>query len=1096
MTQTYNLAEGLPAPKRLKSHYQVDYDAFKPGSIIRCKLSNFMSYTLTEFHFGPKMNLIIGPNGSGKSTFVCAVCLGLGGKLSNLGKESMTTDAFIKDNQNEAIIELEIKNFNESSKNSFIITSKLIRNSKTKWEIDHKLSNETEIKKLLKNFNIQLDNLCQFLPQDRVSKFADLKPEDLLKEIERSYGNGELLEQHNLINQLQIVIFNEQKKLNEIEKSLLDFKTQNESLKESVEKHRQYLKLQKDLEKTELIRPYVEYQDKKLYRDNCYESFETEKNDYKLFIERVKPIEIALNNSDANFQETTEYHKDLESKDLKYSKEIDNINKKIENIDNKIGKFFSEMKDYDLKINEAKNDYFRIKDEYKKIDDDLQRIGIPDKDEIIKWKEDRKILKEEIMEIEDSITKIKSKLNAGQRKSDSYQNNIINEQKRLNSKDRLNTLDPNKYKITIQAVKYLRQLKDNDLDSTLKYFEPALIKLNVKDKSIAPIIETLVPFSHLNAVVVPSKEDYNQLSKYLYDEKKCMVSMRTLGNKFNVDQDRISRDTIIRLGFDGFITDFLSGPEEVIQMLCENVYLHKIPVSIKGLSHSQKDFISKEIEKGLDLIKYVSYDEIYTMNRSNFGRRQVTTNIKSFKLKSYIFDSGLSDEQKNEINNRINELKESLNENKKDNIEFNNELNIKKKEYDDKAKEFEDIEAAIKRSIEVGKTVVKLEKKKELLSNRMAAKKKTFKELKHNNSLENRNKFFDKINLLLQEKLDLESNNKKEIIIKKVLNDDELLKLRIRLIEENNKVKSIEKLNQSIKIEKDERHQKLKQLKLEFKKANETYNETYNLYKSKVSELSDEDKADMSIIIKEMAENGTLNHEVLNTKIKQIQSQIKLNSRSDGENSIRKLQDNEETIEKLQGLIPKLEESIEIHNKEIQESCKTWENELDKIVVIISNDFGENMSKIASGGSVVLDKSEDDYSKWKLIIKVSFRDNEQLTDFNGAQHSGGEKSTTTAVFLNSLQGLTNTPFRVVDEINQGMDAKNERRAHELIVRKATTSKSSQYFLITPKLLSGLYYGDGSTMSVHCIFAGRWLPRCTDDNSYLEMGISGQYIPGN
>lgn len=50
----------------------------QPGSIVRVKLANFVTYTAVEFLPGPSLNMVIGPNGTGKSTLVCAICLGLG----------------------------------------------------------------------------------------------------------------------------------------------------------------------------------------------------------------------------------------------------------------------------------------------------------------------------------------------------------------------------------------------------------------------------------------------------------------------------------------------------------------------------------------------------------------------------------------------------------------------------------------------------------------------------------------------------------------------------------------------------------------------------------------------------------------------------------------------------------------------------------------------------------------------------------------------------------------------------------------------------------------------------------------------------------
>ena len=55
-----------------------DAEVYQPGSIVRIKMINFVTYTAAEFFPGPNLNMIIGPNGTGKSTLVCAICIGLG----------------------------------------------------------------------------------------------------------------------------------------------------------------------------------------------------------------------------------------------------------------------------------------------------------------------------------------------------------------------------------------------------------------------------------------------------------------------------------------------------------------------------------------------------------------------------------------------------------------------------------------------------------------------------------------------------------------------------------------------------------------------------------------------------------------------------------------------------------------------------------------------------------------------------------------------------------------------------------------------------------------------------------------------------------
>jgi structural maintenance of chromosomes protein 5 len=66
-----------------------------------------------------------------------------------------------------------------------------------------------------------------------------------------------------------------------------------------------------------------------------------------------------------------------------------------------------------------------------------------------------------------------------------------------------------------------------------------------------------------------------------------------------------------------------------------------------------------------------------------------------------------------------------------------------------------------------------------------------------------------------------------------------------------------------------------------------------------------------------------------------------------------------------------------------------------------------------------------------------------------------------------------------DEINQGLDDRNERLVFKRIVKNSTrrpsggdpTNHSGQYFLITPKLLPNLYDMEEEAMTVLIVFNG-------------------------
>ena len=65
---------------------------------------------------------------------------------------------------------------------------------------------EKDVKALVASLNIQFDNLCQFLPQDKVVEFARMDHYELLKATEKAIGDASMYEKHQqLISKRQEV---------------------------------------------------------------------------------------------------------------------------------------------------------------------------------------------------------------------------------------------------------------------------------------------------------------------------------------------------------------------------------------------------------------------------------------------------------------------------------------------------------------------------------------------------------------------------------------------------------------------------------------------------------------------------------------------------------------------------------------------------------------------------------------------------------------------------------------------------------------------------------------------------------------------------
>eukprot|EP01027_Heterolobosea_sp_BB2_P006932 GEZU01010378.1.p1 GENE.GEZU01010378.1~~GEZU01010378.1.p1 ORF type:complete len:869 (-),score=268.96 GEZU01010378.1:51-2597(-) len=185
-----------------------------------------------------------------------------------------------------------------------------------------------------------------------------------------------------------------------------------------------------------------------------------------------------------------------------------------------------------------------------------------------------------------------------------------------------------------------------------------------------------------------------------------------------------------------------------------------------------------------------------------------------------------------------------------------------------------------------------------------------------------------------------------------------------------------------------------------------------------------------------------------------------------------------EEYEKLQKQIEEKERELKQFEDELQNAENTieryknqWLPPLKACLAKVNETFRQYCTNIGIAGEVQLVENED-FDKYAIQIKVRFRDNEQLSALSAHRQSGGERSVTTILYLLSLQSLNKCPFRVVDEINQGMDPVNERKIFLQMLKSSAGPDVPQCFLITPKLLPDLV-PDSDDITILFIYNGSW-----------------------
>lgn len=122
-----------------------------------------------------------------------------------------------------------------------------------------KPSTEKKVKAFAKGFNIQVDNLCQFLPQDRVSDFAHMPEIDKFKETLRAAAPPNVTEDHIALQKIGKELA-EMSSIQETDQQQLASLLEKQKVAEAdVAKFKERQKVQSDIDLYNKAKPWLEY---------------------------------------------------------------------------------------------------------------------------------------------------------------------------------------------------------------------------------------------------------------------------------------------------------------------------------------------------------------------------------------------------------------------------------------------------------------------------------------------------------------------------------------------------------------------------------------------------------------------------------------------------------------------------------------------------------------------------------------------------------------------------------------------------------------------------------------------------------------------
>ncbi|KAL0219042.1 hypothetical protein P9112_004695 [Eukaryota sp. TZLM1-RC] len=140
-----------------------------------------------------------------------------------------------------------------------------------------------------------------------------------------------------------------------------------------------------------------------------------------------------------------------------------------------------------------------------------------------------------------------------------------------------------------------------------------------------------------------------------------------------------------------------------------------------------------------------------------------------------------------------------------------------------------------------------------------------------------------------------------------------------------------------------------------------------------------------------------------------------------------------------------------------------WQNSIKDDIEKLSTTFANHFHSMDLQGAINF--SCEQVQTAALDILCAFRRDARLSPLNMTIQSGGERALSIITFLLSLQCIAKCPFRIVDEINRGLDSLNEHSVMNLVVQDSSERDHPQFIVSSPKILDKVPVADDTVITI-------------------------------
>jgi chromosome segregation ATPase len=606
------------------------------------------------------------------------LCLGLGGGPKDLGRAD-DARLFITHEKDEAEIEIELEPLPNGQVH--VLKRKIERNkggqngrgASTFYINDEKVTAKAVKELVTKKYHTAVDNLCQFLPQDRVGNFSGFGPQDLLIETEKSMsGNGQLYELHQKLIAMEADLKEGGSEVETIQAKLKRLEADNERLEREKERMEEREEAEHQLHLLNSKFVWLKYdalreaaKELKLQKDAAKEKLKVQQ-------EKLQPLEEAHANLATEKKRYDSRHKTLETNMKKSLKEQEKQFSKAESHQDAMDDAINDLNHIDTIIRQEAAKMEKARNHVKKLEDEKENL--PSEEDV----------NAALNEAKAESAQIRPLLEGAKRKLSRAHETLkdMHEEKKQKQKDlaRMNDEKTQRKQLVYRAFpelgKISQWLDQNRTKFRRPVWGPIACEITTKSNNAAAFIEFHVPNATLKSFVVECKTDYDLLYQEVRRGLKTPINILMVENGTLKAVDRpYSADKLEILkkqhGVSGYLDDSFTAPDAILQALRNASSVHSVlvggtktqaSIDNKGLL----DYLSEPEEAGQGLRRYSIFAS--KGNRSfryqgNVSRYSKKIAMSQDELRpSRLLKPGVNPEKKKQLEEQIQQLNEQLRE--------------------------------------------------------------------------------------------------------------------------------------------------------------------------------------------------------------------------------------------------------------------------------------------------------------------------------------------------------------------------------------------------------------------------------------------------